>query len=160
MPELRFETEIAAPAETVFDLIADLRGYDRWLPRSKDFPGTTEVSDGPIGVGTTYVEDASAGTRRGRITEFERPTRIAFDQPMALKPRFMGVIEIVASYSLTPRDGAVHLLRVVTLDFPLAMKPAQPVVVPRFRRENERTLAALKEFAESGGAGAAAGERR
>jgi uncharacterized protein YndB with AHSA1/START domain len=148
MPELRFEIEIAAPAETVFDLIADLRGYDRWLPRSKDFPGTTEISDGPVGVGTTYVEDASTGVRRGRITEFERPRRIVFDQPMSLKPRFMGVIRIVASYDLDPRGDSVHLRRVVTLDFPLAIKPAQPLVVPRFRRENERTLAALTEFAE------------
>jgi uncharacterized protein YndB with AHSA1/START domain len=157
MPELRFETEIAASAETVFDLIADLRGYDRWLPRSKDFPGTTEISDGRVGVGTTYVEDASTGVRRGRITEFARPRRIVFDQPMSLKPRFMGVIRIVASYDLEPRGDSVHVRRVVVLDFPPAMKPVQRVVVPRFRRENERTLAALKQFSESGGG---AGARR
>ncbi len=56
MVELRFETDVGASADDVFSLLADLRGYDPWLPRSSAFHGTSTISDGPIGVGTTYVE--------------------------------------------------------------------------------------------------------
>src|SRR4051812_40679722 len=151
MPELSFETEIQASADEVFALIADLRGYDRWLPRSGEFQGTTAISDGPIGAGTPYVEVASSGVRHGTVTEFEPPARIAFHQPMTLKPRLAGVVDIVAAYALTPRgDSAVHVRRDLTLDLPPALKAAQPLVLRRFRRENERTLAALKVAAERG----------
>jgi uncharacterized protein YndB with AHSA1/START domain len=36
---LRFEAEIRAGAERVFSLLADLRDYDRWLPKSPAFHG-------------------------------------------------------------------------------------------------------------------------
>jgi len=43
MAELRFETDLHASAEQVFSLLAQLRDYDRWLPRSSAFHGTTEI---------------------------------------------------------------------------------------------------------------------
>jgi len=48
MIELKFETEIRASAERAFSLLADLRDYDRWLPRSSAFHGTVTISEGPI----------------------------------------------------------------------------------------------------------------
>src|SRR3712207_5423728 len=102
MPELHFETEIAAAADDVFATIVDLRGYGRWLPQSADYKGTVEISDGEVGEGTTYVERSPTGIRHGRITEFERPTRVAFHQPMTLRPKIAGVIEITLTYTLSP----------------------------------------------------------
>ncbi len=158
MPELHFETEIAAAPDDVFATIADLRAYDRWLPRLGDYQGTIDISEGDVGLGTTYVEHSPTGTRHGEITEFERPTRITFHQPMTLKPRVAGVIDITLVYTLTPRGDGTHVDRDLTLTFPVSMKLVQPLVLPRFRKENERTLAALKDFCESGGGGSRVGD--
>ena len=94
MIALHWETEIRARAERVFALLAELRDYDRWLPNSSAFRGTGSISAGPIGVGTTYVEPGPLGVRHGRVTEFVPPTRLAFEQPMTLRPNAMGVLGI------------------------------------------------------------------
>jgi uncharacterized protein YndB with AHSA1/START domain len=148
MAELHLETEIAASAERVFDAIADLRGYDRWLSHEGSFGGTTEITPEPVALGTTYVEHESRGIRRGTVTEFERPRRITFAQPMTLKPKLAGVIDITVRFTLTPRDGSVHVDRDVTLTMPWSLKLVQPIVVRQFRSEGDRALNALKAFVE------------
>ena len=56
MVEIHQETEIHSTAATVFGVIVDLRGYDRWLTPSTAYAGTTDISADPIAAGTTYVE--------------------------------------------------------------------------------------------------------
>ncbi len=102
MVELRFEADIEATAERVFSLLVELRDYDRWLPPSSAFHGTTRISDGPIGIGTTYVEPGPFGTRHGVVTALVRPTQLDFEQPMTLRPRFLGVLGIRLFHTLTP----------------------------------------------------------
>jgi len=147
--ELEFEAQIRATAERVFALLSDLRNYDRWLPRSSAFHGTTEISDGPIGVGTTYVEPGPAGVRTGRITRYEPPTVIGFEQPMTMKPRGAGVIDIRVEHILTPSAGSVHLRRVLQLSFSGPVRFAKPLVQRSFVAENERMMVALKAYAEA-----------
>ena len=153
MAEIRVETDIAGSAEEIFDLIVDLRGYARWLPTSKAFPGTTEISEGPVGVGTTYVESSADGTRRGTVTTFVRPTAVAFHQPMTMRPRLLGTVDITVTYALTQTGATTHVLRVVELTLPLPMKLFRPVVMRAFRQEIERTVAALKAYVEGGTTG-------
>jgi uncharacterized protein YndB with AHSA1/START domain len=148
MAELHLEIDIAASAEKVFDTIADVRGYSRWLTQEGPYGGTTEVTPGPIALGTTYVESERRGVRRGTVTEFERPTRVTFDQPMTLRPKLAGVIDITVRYTLAPSDAGVHVDRDVTLQVPWSLKLAQPIVVRQFRSESQRTLDALKAFVE------------
>ncbi len=150
MINLRFETEIAAGAERVYALLADLRDYDSWLPRSAAFHGTATISDGPIAVGTTYVEPGPFGTRHGVVTQMERPTRLCFEQPMTMKPRLFGVIGIRLSHTLTPRGSAsVHLLRTLELSPRGPVALLMPIVTRQFRAENERMMATLKAYAEA-----------
>lgn len=146
--EIRLGSHIHASAEAVFDAIVDLRGYDRWLASSAEFQGTLEISPGPIAVGTTYVESGPQGVRRGTVTELERPTLVAFHQPMTMAPRLLGVIDIEVRYLLTPHDASVRLSRVVTLSLPWQLKLASPLVRRRFRAESERTIRALQDFVE------------
>jgi hypothetical protein len=40
----QFTARIEGSPETIFDLIADMPNYGRWLPGSEAFGGTTEVS--------------------------------------------------------------------------------------------------------------------
>ncbi len=148
MIELQFEADIRAGAERVFSLLAELRDYDRWLPRSSAFRGTSKISDGPIAVGYDLCRAGTAGTRHGVVTALVRPTRLDFEQPMTLRPRFLGTLGIRLFHTLTPAAGSVHLLR------RLELSPQGPVrflmrpVAGAFRVENMRMMQTLKAFAE------------
>ena len=149
MVELKFEAEIRASAGRVFSLLADLRDYDRWLPKSSAFHGTVTISEGPIAVSTTYVEPGPLGTRHGVVTAMDRPTRLAFEQPMTLKPRLMGVIGIKLLHTLTPRGPCVHLSRELQLSPRGPIRLGMPFVVKMFRAENDRMMQTLKAYAEA-----------
>lgn len=148
MVELRFESEVQASAEHVFALLADLRGYDRWLPRSRAWRGTSHISSGPTRLGTTYVEPGPLGVRHGRVTELDPPARIDFEQPMTSKHRVLGVIGIRLAHTLTPGDRGVRLVRVLKLAPRGPVQVAQPLLLVLFRTENARVVRALKAFAE------------
>jgi uncharacterized protein YndB with AHSA1/START domain len=75
--QLRFTTQIAGPAETIFDLVADMPNYQRWLPDSDVFGGTVDVTPYPVGLGTTYL-DAGPVEKPGEVTEFDPPRHIGF----------------------------------------------------------------------------------
>jgi uncharacterized protein YndB with AHSA1/START domain len=151
MTELRFEADIHAGAERVFGLLADLRTYDRWLPHSSSFNGTTQISDGPIGAGTTYVEPSALGTRYGKVTLFEPPAQLNFEQPMTMKPSAFGIVDIKQFHTLVPIDGgdSVHYTRVVQIEPHGLTKLILPFAIGMIRAENQRTLNALKAYAES-----------
>jgi uncharacterized protein YndB with AHSA1/START domain len=146
--ELSFEADIAASAERVFSLLADLRNYGQWLPASSAFYGTTEISDGPIGVGTSYVERSPVGVRHGVVTALLRPIRLDFEQPMTLKPRLLGSIGIKLFHTLTPAAGGVHILRRLELEPHGPVTLLMPLILRAFRAENERMMRTLKAFAE------------
>ena len=148
MIERPSEADIRCPAETVFDLIIDFRGQDRWLTGSSAFHGTTQISSNPVALGTTYREPGPFGVRNGTVTEFERPTKITFHQPMTVKAR-AGVVDVVVRYTLTPQGGATHVRRLVTLGIPWSLKLVQPLVVRAFEVESARTLLALKAYADT-----------
>jgi uncharacterized protein YndB with AHSA1/START domain len=148
MVEIHLQTEIAASPERVFDATADLRSYGQWLTREGPYGGTTEITPGPVALGTTYVEPERRGVRRGTVTEFERPVRVTFDQPMTLKPKLAGVIDITVRYTFTPSDAGVHVDRDMTLRLPWSLKLVQPMVVRQFRTESQRAMDALKAFVE------------
>jgi uncharacterized protein YndB with AHSA1/START domain len=147
MIEIACEADIRCPAETVFDVIVDLRGQDRWLTTSSAFRGTADVSSNPATLGTTYREPGPFGVRHGTVTEFERPTKITFHQPMTMRPR-LGTIDVTLCYTLAPAAGASRVRRVVTLAIPWSLQPVRPVLVRAFRVESRRTLLALKAYAD------------
>ena len=149
MIEIQYEAEVHCTAEKVFDVILDLRGYDRWLAASKGYGGITDISSDPVTLGTTYVEPGRKGVRHGTITEFEPPMKVVFHQPMTMKPRFLGIIDIRVRYTLTPAAASTHVRRLSTPTIPWQLKLAQPLILREFRVENERTLLALKAFADS-----------
>jgi uncharacterized protein YndB with AHSA1/START domain len=149
MIEIQYEAEVHCTVEKLFDVIVDFRGYDRWLARSKGYPGITDISSDPVTLGTTYVEPGPRGVRHGTITELEPPTHVAFHHPMTMKPRLLGTIDIYVHYTLTPQATSTHVRRLSTPTIPWRLKLAQPLILREFRIENERTLLALKAFADS-----------
>jgi uncharacterized protein YndB with AHSA1/START domain len=158
MPELHFSIVIKGSAETIFDVLADLAHYDRWLPGSEAFGGITEISPLPVRVGTTYVDAGPAGVRHGTVTEFEPPTRLSFYQPMEVaRGPVRGTIDIHLRHVLLPDRLATRLDRDLTLGLRGLLKAAEPFVVASFRRENERMLRILKDYVEHGGVAADVG---
>ncbi|HEX4930304.1 MAG TPA: SRPBCC family protein [Gaiellaceae bacterium] len=149
MIEVTSETDVQRSAETIFDVIVDFRGQDRWLPKSSVFRGTTEISSDPVKLATTYREPGLPGIRRGTVTELERPTKLTCHQPLTMRLR-VGTVDATLRYTLTPTGSeSTHVRRAVTLGIPWSLKLVQPVLVRAFRRESERTLLALKAYAET-----------
>ncbi len=150
MSKMRFTIQIEAPAERIFPVIADLAAYPTWLPGSKAFGGTTDISPLPVGLGTTYVDAGPAGVRRGEVTVYEPPRRICFHQPMEVAGPVRGTIDIHLCHGLEPADGATRVARELELGIPTALKLATPFIRRMFGKENERVLAALKSHVEEG----------
>lgn len=139
--------DIAADPASVFDLLADLHDY-RWLPSEGDYEGTSEISPPPVAVGTTYVEHSRRGVRRGRVVALDRPTRIAFHQPMTLRPRIAGTIDSTVTMTVAAAGDGTRVTRTVELGIPRRLAIVRGLVVGRYARESERMLRALKAAAE------------
>ncbi len=150
MPSLRFTADINGTRETIFDLIADLAHYDRWLPGSKVFGGMTQISPASPSVSTTYAD----GTMRGSITEFNPPERITFEQSMPVKSLLLiGKLDMHVRYTLeaTGNDRqATHVIREVTFNLHGILGAAQPLLVSTIRRESGRMLEMMKRYVERG----------
>src|SRR5260370_9802779 len=150
MPSLRLTADINGTRETIFDLIADLAHYDRWLPGSRVFGGMTQVSPVSLGVGTTYAD----GPMRGSITEFKPPERITFEQSMPVKALLLtGKLDVRVRYALeaTGSDGqAAHVIPEVTFNILGILWAAQPRVVTTIGGESERELRILKRILDRG----------
>ena len=54
--DLSFTTQITGSPATIFDLVADMPNYGRWLPDSSAFGGTINVTPYPVRLGTTYLD--------------------------------------------------------------------------------------------------------
>jgi uncharacterized protein YndB with AHSA1/START domain len=146
-----FTAEIAGTPEIIFDLIADMPKYGRWLPGSQAFGATTQVSPYPVCLGSTYLDAGAAGQRPGSVTEYDPPKHIAFHHTMVLKlGPFGGNSDIDIRYTFEPAGRGTRAIRdlAMTLDVPLLLKP---LVVYAFRKENVRILAELKRYVEAQG---------
>lgn len=146
---LTFETVIRQSREVVFDLLVDLRRYDDWLPHSIAFEGTTSISDGPIRAGSTYVESSRWGTRRGIVTDLDRPARVSYRQPMTLRPLWFGGIDIALDHVLDELGPSTRVMRTLKLELRGPARLLRLPVVRSFKTENERMMAKLKNYAES-----------
>jgi carbon monoxide dehydrogenase subunit G len=147
-----FTARIEGSPETIFDLIADMPNYGRWLPGSDAFGGTTEVSPYPVRLGTTYLDAGPAGERPGSVTGFDRPTSIAFHHTMLIKRGpLIANVDVHIRCTLEPDAGATTVTRVLdlTVAIPGPLRLAEPLVASAFRKENARILAELKRYVEA-----------
>lgn len=150
MPLLRFTVDINGSRETIFDLIADLAHYERWLPGSRTFGGMTQVSSASPGIGTTYAD----GRMHGSITEFNPPERITFEQSMPVKVLLLtGKLDVRVRYTLEATGSSrqtTHVMREVAFNQHGILKLARPLVAGTIRRESGRLLEKMKRYVESG----------
>jgi uncharacterized protein YndB with AHSA1/START domain len=144
-------TDINAPAQKIFDAVTDLQSYSKWLPDSGSFKGTTEVSETPAKLGTTYVESSPAGVRSGKIIEFDPPSKVVFHQPMKMTvPELAGqVIDIKVEVTLKEKGAVTTLQREVYLGFPEPLQHLKEDWDKGAIAESERVMNLLKEYVES-----------
>jgi len=148
--DLRFTTHIHGSPETIFDLVADMPNYARWLPNSSAFGGTVDVKPYPVRLGTTYL-DAGPILKPGSVTEFDRPQHISFHHTVQVRRGPLNTdVDARIRYTFEPRDGGTFVDRRLTLTFDLQgiFRLALPFILYGFRQENDRTLAALKRYIE------------
>src|SRR6516162_7282903 len=136
---LRFTSRIAAPPEIVFDLVADLPNYGRWLPDSSSFGGTVDVAPYPVRLGTTYP-DAGPIQKPGKVTEFERPRHIGFQHTVMIRSPIKTDVEARIRYTFDPAHGGTAVLRELDLGIDLRglVKLLRPALLWGFRKENLR----------------------
>ena len=147
-----FTAQIQGSPETVFDLVADMPNYGRWLAGSDAFGETTEVSPYPVRLGTTYVDAGPSGKRHGSVTAFDRPRSIDFHHTMPLKRGpLTGDTDARIHCTFESVDGGTRFVRTLdlTVQIPGLLKVAAPLVVRAFRKENVRMLAELKRYVEA-----------
>lgn len=147
-----FTARIGASPQTIFDLIADMPNYGRWLPGSNAFGATSKVSPYPVCLGSTYLDGGPLGERPGSVTEYDPPKHIAFHQTMQVKRGPLRAdIDVHIRYTLTPEDGATSVVRALdlTIDMPGVQRLAEPLILRAFGRENARLLAELKRYVEA-----------
>jgi uncharacterized protein YndB with AHSA1/START domain len=142
-----FTIDIASPVEHVFALIADLPNYHRWLPPSGLYGATTQVSDTPVTLGTTYV-DGKQATLQGRVTDFRPPVAIAFHQESRL---LLSRLSIDIRYRLEPLDAHTRVYRATTPRLSGVLAPLRPMIMRPIRNENLRALAMMKQYLEHEG---------
>lgn len=148
----RFTARIEGPREKVFELIADMPNYGRWLPGSDAFGATRDVSPYPVTLGTTYLDSGPAGERPGSVTVFDPPKAIAFHQTMLVKRGPLTAdVDVKIQCTFEAVESATFVIRDLELriDIPGVLKVAEPLVASAFKKENARVLAELKRYIEA-----------
>jgi uncharacterized protein YndB with AHSA1/START domain len=148
--DLQFTAQIHGSPDTIFDLVADMPNYGRWLPNSSAFGGTVDVTPYPVRLGTTYL-DAGPILKPGSVTEYDRPRHISFHHAVQVRQSLFNTdVDARIRYTFEPKDGGTFVERRLVLIFDLRgiIRLALPVLLYGFRKENDRTLAALKRYVE------------
>jgi hypothetical protein len=144
---------IAARAELLFGLLADLPHYDRWLPGSDAFGSTTDVEPYPVRYRSRY-HDGKPGVKGkdwwGTVAGFQSPGSLDFHHTISVA-QLRATVDVHIHYSLESHDGATEVTRWLVLDItmPAVALPLRRLITASFDRENLRTMAALQRYAEA-----------
>jgi uncharacterized protein YndB with AHSA1/START domain len=144
MADIHLSVDIQRPPEDVFNLLADIAHYQRWLPPSKTYIETTDISDMPIKQGTTYVDKNTNGVMMGTVQEYQPNSLIVFHQ-VGKNPN----VDITARYELSPKGQGTHLERTTMMSMSGLWRLLQPIAARQVQAENERTLNTLKAYLEA-----------
>ncbi|GAA2139919.1 hypothetical protein GCM10009844_09140 [Nocardioides koreensis] len=146
---VRFEsrTEIRRPVGVVFERLADLPGYGRWMHRTGLFRRCDVTSADPVGKGTAYVDATRMGTFQGEVTEFVAPSRIAFRETLQWSGTPM--MQARPEFSLEGDEEATVVHHVAVGELFGWMRVMKPAAALMAKVERTRTLSSLKRSLES-----------
>ena len=148
-----YASSIQAPAELLFRLLSDLPNYGDWLPGSAAYGNTTDVEPYPVRRGSRYHDGKPGEPGKdwwGTVTGFQPPGTVDFHHTINVN-QLRATVDVRIHYSLEHQDGETAVSRWLVLDItmPLVFRPLRPLVTASFDKENVRTMAALKRYAEA-----------
>jgi hypothetical protein len=147
MIEVNIDILIRKPIEAVFDQLADIPGYNHWMPASSLLRSSRQTSTGPTGEGTTFIDKTSVGRAEGEIVDYKRPWKVSFRQSIYLFGIEIG--ESRPGYKLEPREDYTRLFHHAEGNFYGLFRLFEPLLVIIARAERKRTINALKKSLES-----------
>jgi hypothetical protein len=148
-----YSATVAAPPDVVFALLSDMPNYGRWLPESEAFSRTTDVDPYPVRLGSKYHDgrpDEAGGEWWGTVIGFQPPGSIDFQHTIRVT-QLMATVDVRIHYSLESENGGTRVGRWLVLDvkMPTIVRPLRSLMISKFDEENVRTMAAVKEYAET-----------
>ena len=148
-----YSATVAAPPEVLFRLLSDLPNYGDWLPGSGQFGHTTDVEPYPVRLGTRYHDgkpDKPGKDWWGTVTGFQPPGSVDFHHTIHVS-QVRATVDVHIHYSLEAEDDHTRVTRWLVLDvtMPAVLRPLRPLITSAFDKENVRTMAALKQYAEA-----------
>jgi uncharacterized protein YndB with AHSA1/START domain len=146
---VRYEahTTIDRPIGDVFARLADLDGYGTWMRRTGLFRRAGQTSEGPLGQGTAYFDATRMGTFRGRVTDYQPPSRIGFRETL----RWLGsdLMEARPEYLLEADHDRTIVHHIAEGELFGLMRLMKPVAALMARSERRRTVESLRRSLES-----------
>jgi uncharacterized protein YndB with AHSA1/START domain len=107
MASFTFERQVAAPVETVFEVLTDHRGYSKITPLRKSVL-EREGEPAPNGVGSIRVLSAVGPPLREETIAYEAPSRFSYKLLSGAPLR-----DHVGTVELTPQDGGTRFVYAV-----------------------------------------------
>lgn len=144
MTRIAGEVTIAAPVETVFDVVADERNEPRYNPR---IVRAEKVSEGPVGAGARFVAEPQGMGAKGEMTL----TILEYDRPHRLHNRVRSsYVQVDGTLTFEEVEGGTRL----SWDWDMGLRgpvrllaPVLALAGPRWERRN---WVDLKAYLESG----------
>lgn len=135
---------VHAEISDVFARLADISGYNDWMPKSRSMlRSTRQTSPGPPALGTTYRDETTYGPTPGEIVEFQPPHTLVYhwwDRSKQGKLKLEGW----PGYRLEAGDGGSTLVHHnAKLHTYGLYRPATPVLRRIAKKERTVTLEAL-----------------
>jgi uncharacterized protein YndB with AHSA1/START domain len=144
MARINGEIIIAAPAEQVFDMVADERNEPRYNPR---IVRAEKKSPGPVGRGSRFTARPRGTGTRGvmtvEIVDYDRPRRLATSTRSSY-------LDVDGTLTFDQADGGTRMRWSWTMRLRGAMRVLSPVVRAIGPRWEHRNWAGLKQLTESG----------
>jgi len=126
MASFTYERQIAAPPETVFDVLTDHRGYSKITPLRKS-ELEREGEPAPNGVGAVRVLSAVGPPLREEVVAYEPSTRFSYKLLAGLPVRdHLGTVE------LTPSEGGTKMVYAVRTTSTVPLVGAGVVAAVKF----------------------------
>jgi uncharacterized protein YndB with AHSA1/START domain len=146
MASFTLDRTIAAPIETVFDVLTDHRSYARITPlRSSTLE--REGDPAPNGVGAVRVLKVAGPPIREEVTEFSSPSRFAYKMLSGAPVKsHTGTVDLTSSGSGTRLSWRVDSTPSIPVPAPLWAATVKPVINMLLRavvRESERRAKAV-----------------
>lgn len=109
MASFTYERQIAAPPETVFEVLTDHRGYSKITPLRRS-ELEREGEPAPNGVGAVRVLSAVGPPLREEVVAYEPPVRFSYKLLAGLPVR-----DHLGTVQLTPSDGGTKMVYAVRI---------------------------------------------